>query len=136
LSDNEPRDPNRYFRLGDARSRRLENCIVIALGPEEREAASETAQRFRDKISRHVSGYASVIENYLRRRTREVMSERPERNTPRQVTLILRRYHINDPDQAPPFWSGPFSLPMARLQTGSSLEWYDPSCACFRSLEP
>ena len=135
LAENEPADLEHYFRYGDARLRRYENNLVIALQPLENETPTETNRRFRDKIQKHVADYADILEGYLRWRIGQAMERRPGRDHPQQAILILRRYHINDYEDAPPFWSGPFSVPIARLQPGSTLEWYDPVTQQFQGLD-
>jgi hypothetical protein len=141
LSDNEPADLLHYVRIGNFRLRRYENNFVLILRPRTDETMPETNERWRDAIQNHVADYAQIIEGYLRWHVARVMARQPSREMPKQATLILRRYHISDLEDAPPYWQGPFSMPIARWRpaalggTGqSALEWYDPVGKQFKSL--
>lgn len=136
LSDNEPVNPKDYFRAGNFRLRRYECNLVPALVPFTDETPAQTNARWRDAIRAHVADYAQTIRGYLRWRLDQIMSRRPGWALPRQVILIARRYHINDYAAAPPYWDGPFTVPLARWQTREkrdALEWYDPVDKSFKS---
>ena len=141
LSENEPVDLEHYWRFGYFRLRRYETNIVITLRPWEGEKLEEMHKRWSDAIRRHVDDYSEIIQGYLRWRLRHALKKWPERPPPRQVVLVLRRFHINDVDKAPPYWQGPFTVPLARLQPGAAwdrehqaLEWYDPVSEQFKAF--
>ncbi len=137
LSENEPTDLEHYFRLGRFRLRRYETNIALTLRPFAEETRDQTNERWRNAIRAHVTDYADIIQGYLRWRLRQIMLRWPERKDPEQVTLVMRRYHINDYDDAPPYWSGPFVVPLAlwrpRMEK-DTLEWFDPVDDCFKNL--
>jgi hypothetical protein len=137
LSENEPSDPEHYLRIGNFRLRRYENNIALTLRPYADETPEETNERWRDAIRAHVTDYAKIIQGYLRLRLSE-QSQRPHGiEQPRQVILVMRRYHINDYEKAPPYWDGPITVPLARWRphvSGERLEWYDPVDGSFKSL--
>jgi hypothetical protein len=141
LSANEPVHPEHYLRFGNFRLRRYEANFVITLRPHEGETPAETNERWSGKIRGHVADYGEILHGYLRRRVGQAMAQWPGREQPRQVILFLRRYHINDYEEAPPFWQGPDVVPLARWQPAATwgtdyqpLEWYDPLTRRFKSL--
>jgi hypothetical protein len=141
LSANEPVHLERYLRWGNFRLRRYEAGFVITLRPHEGESAAETHERWSGRIRGHVAEYGEILQGYLRWRVGQAMAQWPRREQPRQLILFLRRYHINDYEEAPPFWQGPAVVPLARWQpaatwgTGNQpLEWYDPLTRRFKSL--
>ena len=113
-SSNEPADLEHYLRIGGFRMRRYENNLVITLRPYENETLNETNERWSDRIRAHVTDYAEIIHGYLRWRVRRDMARWPGREQPRQMILVLRRYHINDYDETPPLWKGPYAVPDSR----------------------
>jgi hypothetical protein len=140
-SSKEPADLEHYLRIGDFRMRRYENNLVITLKPYENETPSETNERWRDKIRAHLTDYAEIILGYLRWRVRRDTARWPGREQPRQVILVLRRYHINDYEDTPPLWKGPYAVPIARWQPAVTwdsahqrVEWHDPVSKRFKSL--
>jgi hypothetical protein len=143
LSENEPPNPEHFFRVGNFRLRRYETNIAITLRPydEDGEKPEKTRERWRERIRAHVADYAEIILGYLRWRLDRAMVRRPHRVLPRQIILVLRRYHINDYEKAPPYWSGPHSVAMARWQPAATwdasherLEWFDPVSNRFKGL--
>jgi hypothetical protein len=133
LSDNEPRDVNAYFRAGHFRLRRYEGNLVDILRPLEDETPAETAERWQKRIAKHVRKYGDVIHAYLRWRLEAYREEHPDRPEPRQAVLLVRRWTIADRKQAPPYWHGPYIVPVARWQPHVTwarghgpLEAYDP----------
>jgi hypothetical protein len=141
LSEQEPVNLESYFRVGKFRMRRYENMLVITLRPEADETPEKTRERWSEAIHSHVADYADIIQGYLRWRVGQAAARRPGRPPPRQMILQFRRYYINDYDKAPPYWQGPFIVPVARWQpamardaTHQPLEWYDPAVQHFKSL--
>jgi hypothetical protein len=141
LSDNEPADLLHFFRFGNFRLRRYESSLVITLRPHEDEKPEKTNERWSESIRSHVADYSDIIQGYLRRRVSQAMERWPGRPPPRQVILLFRRFHINDYEDAPPFWQGPFVVPVARWQPAVTwdgahqpLEWHDPVTDRFKSL--
>jgi hypothetical protein len=137
LSENEPTDPEHYFRIGNFRMRRYENNIALTLRPYAGETPEQTNERWRDAIRAHVTDYAQIIRGYMQWRLSQVMPRWAGREKPRQVSLVARRFHINDYEETPPNWSGPFDVPLARWRpqvNGEALAWYDPVDGAFKSL--
>jgi hypothetical protein len=139
--ENEPADLDRFLRIGNFRMRRYENNLVITLRPYEDETPEETNKRWSESIRSHVADYSDILQGYLRWRVAAAMEKWPGRERPRQVTLVLRRFHINDYEKSPPYWSGPHTVPLARWQPAATwdaqhqpLEWYDPVSGRFKGL--
>ncbi len=140
-SENEPADPSHYFRVGNFRLRRYENNLVITLTPHAGETDQEVAARWSETIRSHVAEYADILHGYVRWRLRQDSVRWPGRGPPRQVIFGVRRYHISALEEAPPRWTGPHALPIARWQPAvtwddehQSLEWYDPVAEQFTML--
>ena len=136
LSDNEPADLMRYVRWGHFRLRRFENNLVIYLTPRDDEKPGETAERFRDRIKESVSDQADVLLAYLRWRL-----ERATPASPRQVILLMRRYTLKGPDAGRDFFTGPFTIPVARWRPDAPerparqmLDYFNPVSQRFESL--
>ena len=136
LSENEPADPTSYVRWGHFRLRRFEGNLVTYLSPQENETPAETAERFRDRIKAYVSDYPELLLGYMRWRFQQ--SKEP---SPRQVILLMRRYTIKSPDAGADFYSGPYTMPVARWRPGAPersarqvLEYFDPVTRRFASL--
>ena len=136
LSDNEPADLTSYVRWGKFRLRRFEGNLVIDLSPRENEKPAETAERFRDRIKAYVHEHAELLLAYLRWRL-----EQSKQTPPRQVILLMRRYTIKPPDAGADFYSGPYTMPVARWRPDASqrparqlLEYFDPVTRRFASL--
>jgi hypothetical protein len=141
ISENEPANPEHYLRIGNFRLRRFENNLVLTLLPHEDEKPEKTNERWSDWIHSHVADYREILHGYLRWRLDKAQAEVPGRPPPRQVILFFRRYHINDYEKAPPFWTGPDVVPIARWQPAAfgdsanqTIEWYDPLTKRFKSL--
>lgn len=141
LSPNEPADLEHYLRIGFFRLRRYENNLVLYLRPYEGETEEEKVQRWRTRIQGHVSEYGGMLHAYARWRLPQAMASLPGRSEPRQVILLLRRFQIQEPDQAPPFWVGPDVVPLARWQPGvrpdeahQLLEYWDPVSRRFQRM--
>jgi hypothetical protein len=134
LSDNEPADPTRYFRLGQFRVRRFEGQLDVTLYPD------ETPEKWHERIEKRVSREGSTMRYYLAWRLREFNRRYPGRPDPAQIILLMRRYHVLAPDEAPPYWDGPFTTPVARLRprpgtavSAAPLESYDPETGQFEA---
>jgi len=126
LSQNEPADPNHFLRIGNFRMRRFECNFILTLRPYEDEAPEKTKERWSGAIRTHVKDYEEIIRGFLSWWLGQAMSQWPSREQPRQAILIFRRYHINDYGVAPPYWDGPFDVPIARWQSakdGPLLDW-------------
>jgi hypothetical protein len=116
LSDNEPRDMLSYFRFGNFRLRRYEGNIVRTLRPLDDETPAAMRRRWRDAIGEHVRDYGDSIHAWLRWRLDREQAAHPGRPAPKQVILLMRRWSIVDHSKAPPYWDGPFTVPVARWQ--------------------
>src|SRR5258707_10049903 len=68
ISDNEPPDPNHFFRLGHFRIRRYEMAVEVHLFKEEDKTPEERAADWRDKIREKVRKDWDNIQAYLRYR--------------------------------------------------------------------
>ncbi len=141
LSENEPSDLNLYFRFGNYRLRRYESNLTLALRPDACESLAETNERWRDRIRTFVTGYADILDGYLSWRTGRALRDWPDKPRPDAVVLLMRRYHINDFEKAPSYWTGPHSVAVARRQFSmesgkGKLEWHDPVTGRFMSVQP
>jgi hypothetical protein len=95
---------------------------------------NETLEKRRDTIEEHVRDYHALLLTYFRFRLETDDPAGTKRRMPKQVVLVLRRYHVNDPKTAPAtLWSGPIVYPIARWQTEkawdaahSPVEWFNP----------
>ncbi len=148
LSDNEPADVEDYFRLGFFRMRRMESNLVITLKAYPHETEPEKLERWREKIHAHIRDYGGMIHAYVRWRLPQVMARLPGRKDPQQIIVWFRRYHIVEPEQAPPFWEGPDAVLVARCVRGQSavggsaagsknyqpMEWYNPVTKRFEGM--
>jgi hypothetical protein len=144
LSENEPADPHRFFRVGKFRLRRYESNIDLSLFVPDGETAAHLADEWRDDIERHVRQHWPEIHAYLRWRTTAFLHAHPDLPPPRQAVLLARLYAIPRPDAAPRPWTWQLNSvqPLARWQPGvhgddahAPVEWYDPLFGRFTSLE-
>ncbi|HEV3237046.1 MAG TPA: hypothetical protein VGZ25_08665, partial [Gemmataceae bacterium] len=78
LSDNEPADPNHFFRLGRFRMRRFEMALEVHLYNYEDKTEEEKAEYWRDKIEKKVCKDWDMIEAYLQYRLRSFVREHPD----------------------------------------------------------
>jgi hypothetical protein len=114
LSDNEPEDPNDYFRWGKFRLRKYESMLDPYLHFRgSHEPLSVAAERWQRYISAKVGKEWDTIWAYLRWRTRRFMARHPDRPMPRQVILLVRNYTIPEPGRYKP-WGPPHTIPVAR----------------------
>jgi hypothetical protein len=142
LSDNEPRDVTRYFRLGKFRLRRLEGNLALILRVLEDETPEEAAQRWRGRIFKLLDEDGDTVKAYLRWRWESYRKAHPGTPQPAQLILVMRRWAIRPPDRAPPYWDGPFTLPVARVQprvpwptSRLALEMYNPVTRRFQEVK-
>lgn len=112
LSDNEPRDPHGFLRLGRFRLRRCEAKLVF-----DPPAPGELAVT-RDGWNRHIDTKVRVewrrVQAYLRWRMSQFDDAKGDMLPPAEAVLVLRRYRIPSPDRSPWDWEGPESFPVAR----------------------
>jgi hypothetical protein len=139
LSDNEPRDVNRYFRLGRFRLRRLESNLVLVLRQTKDETPAEAAERWRGRIYKLLDEDGDVVKAYLRWRWGSYRKTHTGTPEPARLILVMRRWAIRPPEKAPPYWDGPFTMPVARLHGDLSrapLEMYNPVTRRFQEVKP
>ena len=73
-----------------------------------------------------------TVRAYLRWRGDRYRKAHPDAPPPRQLILLMRRYAIVAPGDAPPYWRGPFTVPVARLwpdapgSADGTLEMFNP----------
>ena len=139
LSDYEPTDLNSYFRAGSYRLQRYERNLALTLAPLDGETSTKTAERWREEIRAFVTEWTHILDGYIDWRVRQAMQQWPGRTWPREVVLIMRRYHINEYSEAPPTWTGPHSEAIARWRysaegTRHALEWRDPVSGRYESV--
>jgi hypothetical protein len=115
LSDNEPRDVRRYFRVGLFRLRRFEGNFDVNLQGETDKTVEDMHDVWRPKIRGLVHNEGIAIRAYLEWRWRQYEADHPDVETPRQVVLHLRTYRIPAPSESEPLgWEGPEDVPLAR----------------------
>jgi hypothetical protein len=134
LSDNEPADPTRYFRVGLFRVRRFEGQLDVTL------SSDETPEQWHERIENRVGRDGVTMRYYLMWRLREFTRRYPGRPDPDQLILLMRRYHIRAPGETPPYWDGPFVSPVVRIRprpgtaaAEAPLEIYDPQTGRFEA---
>jgi hypothetical protein len=133
LSDNEPSDPNCFFRLGHFRVRRYEMAIEVHLYDYPNETAQEKAEFWRDKIRERVRKDWDNMEAYLRYRLQCFKRLHPDLPEPDELILTVRHFDIPPPEQVPFRWGEPVETPVARWRPKAHLpddalpvERYDP----------
>jgi hypothetical protein len=140
LSDNEPEDIDRFFRIGNFRLRRFESTLALDLVPDD--DPQETAEHWRGKIEDYLKSQTEgmLVLPYMKWRLEQIQGKSPARQQPRQVILLMRRYRINEPGETP-HWQGPHTVPVARWQPGIGdnadflpLEMYNPVTKRFESV--
>jgi hypothetical protein len=105
LSDNEPRDPNRFFRLGDFRLRKYESHLDVILTLRATEATeADAAERWHRLIKDKVDTDGKDILAYLQWRCRDFQQSHPDRPAPTEVVLHVRRFSIPSPEKWPWRW--------------------------------
>jgi hypothetical protein len=140
LSDNEPVDRERFFRLGNFRLRRFENNLLPSLYDYANERPEDRNERWRKRIQQHVEEYSPHLLGYVQWRWEQIEGRFADRPRPRQFILVVRRYDVVAPDKAPPFWEERATVPLVRWQAlpgqegRGPLEWYDPSENRFRRM--
>ena len=142
LSDNEPPDPRRFFRVGLFRIRRYEGNVVLYLTQHEDESITAARERWGRSIREHLAENADQVLAYMKLRVAIYMQRHPDRPPPRQVLLVERVYGIRAPDDpAESCWTGPTTLPLARWQRDVTwdegyrpLEGFDPVNERFESI--
>jgi hypothetical protein len=134
LSDNEPRDPTRFFRLGKFRLRKYESYLDVILRQYEKETPEEAVEHWQGKIRELVKDQSATIPAYLKLRYRQYAEEHPDRPPPRQVILLVRRYTIPEPeDYSEDWYHHRKTVPVARWRPGVvradgyQVEWFKPT---------
>jgi hypothetical protein len=123
LSENEPADPARFFRVGRFRLRKYESNLDVILREDDDETEAETRERWRKRIRGKVEREWDTIPAYLKLRCRAYLAEHPDRPRPRQVILLVRQYTIPAPGEFSRDWyRAPRSMKMARWQPGVSFD--------------
>src|SRR5262249_16039370 len=114
LSANEPSSLTWFVRIGNARLRRYEGNLTLALKERTGETTQQTTGGWRKLVEEHVAYSRGPIEAYLRWRWQAYRDAHPGTALPSQVILYARRYDIAAPEEAPPLWHGPVTTPLAR----------------------
>jgi hypothetical protein len=127
LSDNEPRNVEHFSRWGHFRLRKFEGYLDVVLAPKAKETNEARVERWQDEIDTKVRKEWNTIEMYLQWRLDGYRKQHPQKKTPRQVILLVRRYAVASPQDyeearkngAPlKIWSAPYTVPLARWQPG------------------
>lgn len=103
LSDNEPQDVRRFFRVGKFRLRKYESNLDVTLVPRGVEGKPDL-DSWREKIESKVRREWDAIQGYLRWRQQALQRECPELPRPRQIVLLVRQYRIPPPYDQPEPW--------------------------------
>jgi hypothetical protein len=113
-SDNEPRDPRRFFRVGNFRLRRYEGTITPAL-PINDTSGEGTADSVRQRIETQLRDESEAMRAYLRWRLAGFCRGHADLPLPRQVILVVRQYRVPPPPGPTPWdWEGPVQQPIVR----------------------
>jgi hypothetical protein len=141
LSDNEPADPNHFFRLGRYRMRRFEMALEVHLYNYEDKSEEEKVQYWRDKIEKKVCEDWDMIEAYLQYRLRSFVLQHPDLAQPCELIMTIRHFEIPAPQKVPFHWDAPKEVPVARWQPTQApsdeylpIERYDPVAKRFERV--
>lgn len=140
LSENEPADPNRFFRLGHYRLRRYESTIDVA--PPPGQPFGPHGEVWAALVERAVREGAGPMRTYLRWRLAAFRREHPALPPPTQAVLCVRLYRIPPPPGPRPWhWEYLGQHPVARWLPGVAappdrlpVETYDPASDTFERL--
>jgi hypothetical protein len=130
LSDNEPDDLRRFFRVGRFRLRRYETSLDVALTVPEGKERDDVIDSWRARIKDKVRDESGAIRVYLRWKMNAFLEAHPELPPPREVRLLARLYRIPPPGQA--FDPRPSQYPLARWRP----EWNDPRWLPVEAFNP
>lgn len=119
LSDNEPADIGRYFRVGYFRHRRVENAAIAYLTDDPDETPAERDERREQAIERHIRDNGPTIRAFLRWRLDRYQEHHPDSEPPTQVILVERIYRMVPAEEGRIAWSGPHTTPLARWRPGA-----------------
>jgi hypothetical protein len=104
LSDDEPADPNRFFRIGQARLRKLENAL-----------ATQNADQRR-------SYKRPMWEQYVRWRLTQWRRRHPDDpRRPARLTLVRRRFVLPEPGHGPTIATSPQEFVVARFNADGDM---------------
>jgi hypothetical protein len=141
LSDDEPRDYQHYFRVGNYRLRRYESMMLANLTVLPDEDLDARKKRWQERIDRHFKEYGALMFAYVRWRYAEYQRRHPERLPARAIILLERHYHAKPPGEGPPGWDEFFTVPLGRWRPAVTwdeqilpLERYDPVTGQFESV--
>ena len=113
LSENEPADLQRYFRVGKCRVRKFEGNFYFNPQPYVNEAPADLGTRLNERMHKFLNEYHDFAFAYTKWRLKAWQAANPEAQPPSHVILLERFYRIHDPDE-PRGWDGPYVVPMAR----------------------
>jgi hypothetical protein len=132
LSDNEPPDVRSYFRFGNFRLRKFEANFSLFLTDRDEESALQRYRRWNERIEEYFEEYQEHIRGYLRWRHDHWLAAHPDAEPPKQLILLMRRYHLLPPGQGDEILKGPFTVPVARwLPEGDVVERFNPQTGRF-----
>jgi hypothetical protein len=118
LSENEPRDPTHFFRLGKFRLRKYESYLDVSLTCESDTDSEQIADDWSGQIQRCLTKRWANIHAYFLCRFRAFQEKHPRRPMPQQFILHVRRFEIPRPEAYSTAWYSPSSLPIARWKPG------------------
>ncbi len=140
LSENEPADPRRFFRLGHFRLRRYESTIDVA--PLPGKPFEPRGEEWAALVERATREGAEAMRAYLRWRLAAFRRECPDLPPPTQAVLLVRLYRIPPPPGPRPWdWEYLGQHPVACWLPGVPVppgflpvETYDPAGDTFVRL--
>ena len=132
-SDNEPADPDRFFRVGGFRLRRYESTLDVAPAPGK--PFDPRGADWAAAIERDVRDRAGPMLADLRWRLAAFRREHPELPPPTQVVLCVRLHRVPPPPGPSPWrWDFLGQYPVSRWLPGAAappgylpVEMYDPA---------
>ncbi len=143
LSDNEPQDPQSFFRIGHFRLRRYESNLDLTLSSHDDQVDDRRVDGWRRQIEDKVRADWPSMLAYLRWRLAAFERRQADLPPPTQVILLVRVYSIPPPDEPAPlgFWPPPDERRLARWLPGTAepagylpLEMYNPVVGRFERL--
>jgi hypothetical protein len=135
LSENEPADRDRFFRLGRFRLRRYESSVDVS--PLPGRPFDPAGEDWRDQVAAAVANRWPHLLAYLRWRLEGFARDRPDLPRPGEVILCVHLFRIPGPPGPRPWdWEDLGRHPVARWRPAAgeapaALDAYDPCAGRF-----
>lgn len=112
-SPHEPRDVTSYFRWWQMRMRRYETGVVTALAADRYPDLDERMEYYERRIVDHLDNRGYRVTAYMKFRFRELLeTDLKGLPRPKHILLLQRRWRTVDPEDGPPWLTGPYVTPL------------------------